>query len=315
VTVPSIVAGWGTALPPTVITNHDLQSRLDTTDQWIVERSGIHERRAGGNVADLATAAGRDALQHAGIDPASVDLLIVATSTPDEVIPPASSVVHHRLGLGGGVMDVNGACAGFVPALLAGFGALAVGARRVLVIGADCMSRIVNPTDRSTAILFGDGAGAVLLQSASGHGPDDGGPGLVAYDLGSDGSAHDLLCCPTGGTMTMDGREVFRRAVRLTVESARAALDLAKVTPAEIALFVPHQANLRIIEAVGGRLGIPAERTAVVVDRTGNTSAASVPLALAEALDAHRVVDGGLVLMAAFGAGLSWGSILVRWGS
>jgi len=314
VTAPSIVTGWGAALPPDVVTNADLEARIATSHQWIVERSGIHQRHVGGSVAGLATEAGQSALRRSSIDPASVDLVVVATSTPDEVIPPAASTVHYRLGLGGGVMDVNGACAGFIPALLTGFGALSIGARRVLVIGADCMSRITDPTDRSTAILFGDGAGALLLQAADGRPPEDGGPGLVAYDMGSDGSAHDLLACANGGAMIMDGREVFRRAVRLTVESATAALELAKLSIEDVALFVPHQANLRIIEAVGARLGIDPQRTAVIVDRTGNTSAASIPIALAAALDAGRVNPGDLVLLAGFGAGLSWGSMLVRWG-
>jgi len=315
VTEPSIVTGWGTALPPTVVTNVDFEARLATTDAWIVERSGIHQRHVGGTVAGLATDACRVALDRAGTDPASVDLVVLATSTPDEVLPHTSSVVHQRLGLGGGAMDVNGSCAGFIYALVAGFGALGLGAHRVLVVGADCMSRITDQADRSTAVLFADGAGSILLEATIGNDPGHGGPGLVAYDLGSDGSGHDLLMCPLGGTMAMDGREVFRRAVRRTVGSATAALDRAKVAAEEIALFVPHQANLRIIEAVGARLGISVERTAIVIGHTGNTSAASIPLALAGAIDAGRVQPGDLVLMSGFGAGMSWGSVVVRWGS
>ena len=310
-----IVVGWGSALPATVVTNHDLAARLDTSHDWIVERSGIHRRHVGGSVAALATDACQVALDQAGALPASVDLLVVATCTPDEVVPHTASVVHHRLGLGGGAMDVNGACTGFISALLTGFGALGMGADRVLVAGAERMSRIVDRSDRSTAMLFGDGAGAILLQAAGGLDPCDGGPGLIAFDQGSDGSDHDLLVCNHGGTLAMDGREVFRRAVRLTVESANAALSRAKLTPEDISLFVPHQANLRIIEAAGSRLGIPMERTAVVIDHTGNTSAASIPIALAEAIDAGRVADGDLLLLSAVGAGMAWGSLILRWGT
>lgn len=311
----STIVGWGTALPDTVVTNADLEARLDTSDKWIVERSGIHRRHVGSTVTDLATEAAQAALARHGVPASSIDLVIVATSTAEDIIPPAASVVQHRLGAGGGVMDVNGACAGFVPALVTGYGALALGAHRILVVGADCMSRMVDPDDRSTAVLFADGAGAVVLERASGPPPAEGGPGLVSYDLGSDGGAHDLLYCNQGSTMVMDGRQVFRRAVRMTVDSATLALERAKLTIDDVALFVPHQANLRIIEAAGARLGIKPDRVAVVIGETGNTSAASVPLALAAALDAGRLHHGDLLLMTAVGAGMSWGSALVRWGS
>ncbi len=313
--VASAIVGWGTALPDTVVTNADLQARLDTSDEWIVERSGIRRRHIGSSVADLATEAARAALARHGVPASSIDLTIVATSTAEDVIPPAASVVQHRLGAGGGAVDVNGACAGFVPALVAAYGALALDAQRVLVVGADCMSRIVDPDDRSTAVLFADGAAAVLLQRTAGPAPAEGGPGLVSYDLGSDGDAHDLLYCRQGGPMVMNGRQVFRRAVRMTVDSATAALERAKLTIDDVALFVPHQANLRIIEAAGARLGIGPDRVAVVIGETGNTSAASVPLALAAALDAGRLRHGDLLLMTAVGAGMSWGSALVRWAS
>ncbi len=314
-TPPAVVTGWGTALPPTVVTNHDLEQRLDTSDTWIVERTGIRERHVGGTVAGLATEAAAAALERAGTRPQDVDMLLLATTTPDETVPHTSSVVHHRLGLSGGAMDVNAACAGFVYALVTAFGSLAVGARRVLVVGAECLSRITDWDDRGTAVLFADGAAAVLLEATGGADPLHGGPGLLGYDLGADGSAHDLLVCPHGGTMSMDGREVFRRAVRVTVDSATAALCRAKVPVEDVALFVPHQANLRIIEAAGSRLGIPAERTAVVLDRTGNTSAASIPLALCDALAGSRVGDGDIVLLSGFGAGMSWASAVVRWAS
>jgi 3-oxoacyl-[acyl-carrier-protein] synthase-3 len=303
-----VITGWGAALPPTVVTNADLEARLDTNDAWIVERSGIRERRIGGSVSELATEAGRQALARAGTDPSEVDLLVLATSTPDLAVPATSAAVHHALGLSGSAFDVNAACAGFVYALTTAFGAIAVGAgRRVLVVGADCLSRITDADDRSTAVLFADGAGGVVLEATDTDGS------LLALDLGNDGSAYQLLTCPHGGFMTMEGREVFRRAVRITVHSASAALERAKLTPADVALFVPHQANLRIIEAATERLGIPMDRTAIVLDRTGNTSSASVPLALADAADAGRLAPGDVVLMTGFGAGMAWASLVLRW--
>ena len=239
--------------------------------------------------------------------PAQVDLLVLATCTPDLAVPATSAAVHHALGLSGGAFDVNAACSGFVYGLVAAQGAVNVGAaRRVLLIGADCVSLLTDPDDRATAVLFADGAGAVLLEA----GDDD---GLLAVDLGVDGSAHDLLTCAHGGYMVMEGKEVFRRAVRVTVESASNALARAELGSDDIALFVPHQANLRIIEAAAHRLGIAMDRVAVVVDRTGNTSSASVPLALADAADAGRLRPGDLVLMSGFGAGMAWASAVVRW--
>jgi 3-oxoacyl-[acyl-carrier-protein] synthase-3 len=305
-----VITGWGTALPPTVVTNADLEARLDTSDTWIVERSGIRERHVGGTVSGLAAEAAQDALRNAGLAPADVDLLVLATATPDLAVPSTSSTVHHLLGLAGTAFDLNAACAGFVYALTTAFGALSIAAaHRVLVVGADCLSRITDPDDRSTAVLFADGAGAVVLEATDSDGS------LLAMDLGNDGSALQLLTCPHGGFMTMEGREVFRRAVRITVESASAALERAKLGPDDVTLFVPHQANLRIIEAAATRLGIPMDRTAIVLDRTGNTSSASVPLALADAADAGRLEPGDVVLMTGFGAGMTWASLVLRWGA
>jgi 3-oxoacyl-[acyl-carrier-protein] synthase-3 len=302
-----VITGWGSALPDTVVTNADLEKRLDTSDEWIVTRSGIKERRIGGTVSSLATDAGRRALERASRAPADIDLLVLATCTPDLAVPATSAAVHYALGLSGGAFDVNAACAGFVYALVAAHGAVNAGAaRRALVIGADTVSVLTDPDDRATAVLFADGAGAVVLEASD----DD---GLLAVDLGVDGGAHDLLTCSHGGYMTMEGKEVFRRAVRATVDSASGALERAKLTPDDIALFVPHQANLRIIEAAATRLGIPLDRVAVVVDRTGNTSSASVPLALADAADAGRVGPGDNVLMTGFGAGMAWASVVLRW--
>ncbi len=301
------ITGWGTALPDNVVTNAQLEARLDTSDEWIVTRSGIRERRIGGTVSSLAIEAGRRALDRAALAPGQVDLLVLATCTPDLAVPATSAAVHHALGLSGGAFDVNAACAGFVYGLVAAHGALRAGAaHRVLLIGADCVSLLTDPDDRATAVLFADGAGAVVLEASD----DD---SVLAFDFGVDGSAHDLLTCAHGGYMEMEGKEVFRRAVRITVDSATNALERAKLTPDDIALFVPHQANLRIIEAVATRLGIPMDRVAVVVDRTGNTSSASIPLALADAADAGRLRPGDHLLMSGFGAGMTWASSIVRW--
>ncbi|HTZ08632.1 MAG TPA: beta-ketoacyl-ACP synthase III [Acidimicrobiales bacterium] len=302
-----VITGWGTALPEAVVTNADLERRLDTTDAWVVERTGIRERRVGGSVSGLAAAAGGRALARAALDPTQIDLLVLATCTPDLAVPATSAAVHHALGLGGGAFDVNAACAGFVYALVVANGALVSGAaRRCLLIGADCLSQITDATDRATAVLFADGAGAVVLEAS-----EDG--GLLGVDMGLDGSGHDLLTCPHGGTMAMEGKEVFRRAVRITVDSASAALARAGLTPDDVAVFVPHQANLRIIEAAAGRLGLPMERVSVVLDRTGNTSSASVPLALAAAADEGRLGEGDVVLLSGFGAGMAWASTVLRW--
>lgn len=304
----AVITGWGTALPDRVVTNADLEAVLDTTDAWITERTGIRERRVGGTTAGLATAAGRAALDRAGVDPASVDLVLLATCTPDQQLPASAATVQAELGIAGGAVDLNAACSGFVYGLVAAAGFLATGLQRVLLIGAETLSRITDPTDRNTAILFADGAGAVVLEAVDGPGA------LLAHDLGSDGGTRHLLYADHGDMMQMDGKEVFRRAVRVTVESAGRCLARAGVAPEEVTLLVPHQANIRIIDAACSRLGIPLERAATVLDRTGNTSAASIPLALADAADGGRLHEGDLVLLVGFGAGMSWGSALLRWG-
>lgn len=304
------ITGWGGALPPKVLTNADLQSTLDTSDAWIVERTGIRERRVGGTTAGLAIEAGRAALDRAGADPASVELVIVCTCTPDDQFPAAAAVVQHELGTAGGAMDLAAACAGFVYGLVAAEGQIRLGTRRILLVGSETLSRIVDWEDRSTAVLFGDGAGAVLLDAVT-----DGGPGgMLGWDLGNDGSLRSILWSEPGGPIRMDGPEVFRRAVRVVVDSSLRALTRAGLRPCDVDLLVPHQANQRIIDAVCARLGIPAERTAGNLDRTGNTSAASIPLALAEAADAGRVRPGDRVLMVGFGAGMSWASAVIEWG-
>jgi 3-oxoacyl-[acyl-carrier-protein] synthase-3 len=304
----SALIGWGSALGSTVVTNDDLARSLDTSDEWIVERTGIRERRIGGTTAGMATEAARRALEIAGLAPAEVDLLVLATTTPDETVPATSSSVQAELGTVGPAFDLNAACAGFVYALVTAHALLGAGQGRALVLGSDTLSRITDWEDRSTAVLFGDAAGAVVLEARAGD------PCLLSFDLGVDGSAHDLLYCKHGGTMKMEGREVFKRAVRVMVDSTRRVLEDAKLGPEDIALFVPHQANLRIIEAANARIGVPLERTAIVLDRTGNTSAASIPVALAEAADAGRISPGDHVLLCGFGAGMTWASAVVRWG-
>lgn len=303
------IIGWGAYLPELVVTNQDFERRLDTSDAWIVERTGIRERRMGGLTSEMAIEAGKRAMDRAGVTGDEIDLLIIATSSPDRAIPATSSLVHSRLGLHGGAFDLNAACAGFAYALVAADGLLRMGHRCALVIGADNLSHVTDQEDRATAVLFGDGAAAVVIRAN--NGPEN---FIVAYDLGVDGALSDLLYQDHGGYIKMEGREVFRRAVRAEVESITAVLEQADLKPADIALFVPHQANLRIIEAVNSRVGIDIEHTAIVLDKTGNTSAASIPLGLCHAADAGRLHEGDYVLMSGFGAGMTWASTIVRWG-
>jgi 3-oxoacyl-[acyl-carrier-protein] synthase-3 len=307
----SVITGWGTALPEKVVTNAEFEARLDTSDEWIVERTGIRERRFGGSTSGLAVEAGAAAITKAGLEAADIDLLILSTTTPDKTVPATSSTVHAQLGCGGAAFDLNAACAGYVYALVTADAMLsaAIGFRRALVIGSDTLSVITDMEDRSTAVLFADGAGAVVLEHR-----DDAEPLILASDLGLDGTLLQVLYCDHGGYMKMEGREVFRKAVRVTVDSANKVLASAGVSGDDIALFVPHQANQRIIDAMVQRLGIPVERAALVLDRTGNTSSASIPLALADAADDGRLSDGDLILFSGFGAGMTWASAVVRWG-
>jgi 3-oxoacyl-[acyl-carrier-protein] synthase-3 len=328
------------AVPSERLTNRDLEARLDTDDRWIVERSGIKERRVAGpgeSTSTLAIAAGAAAMKDAGLTPDDIEVLVVATATPDQPLPGASALVADGLGLTCGSFDLGAACAGFTYGVVVGTSILAAGGgAAALVIGADTFTRIVDPADRNTAVLFGDGAGAISLIAGSETGPTSRGgsapgqgPGVLAWDLGSDGTGYSLLEVPAGGSRTpttvetiakgahwirMDGSELFRRAVRVMADSGAAALAKAGLSPADVQLFVPHQANVRIIHACASRLGIDAGRVAVNVDRYGNTSAASVPLALAEAAEAGRLADGDIVLLGGIGAGLTWASVVVRWG-
>jgi 3-oxoacyl-[acyl-carrier-protein] synthase III len=301
------ITGWGTALPDKVVTNADLEARLDTSDQWITERTGIRERRVGGTTCGLAVEAAGKALARSGRTGADIDCLVLATTTPDQTVPATSAAVQHELGIPGGAFDLNAACSGFVYGLVVAAGLVDAGMRRVVVVGAETLSRITDQDDRSTVILFGDGAGAAVVEA------DDARPSLLGWDLGCDGSARHLLYCDVGGWIQMEGREVFRRAVRVMVDSTERTFAKAGVTAADVALVVPHQANQRIIDAACHRLGIGADRTASVLARTGNTSSASIPLALAEAADAGRLSPGDLVLLVGFGAGMTWASALLRW--
>jgi 3-oxoacyl-[acyl-carrier-protein] synthase-3 len=318
------ITGWGAALPEQIVPNAEISTLFATTDEWIVERSGIRSRRVAtgpfvaeqpphhpegglGTTATLAVEAGRQALARAGVDGKGIGLLLLCTTTPDQLIPASSAAASAALGIAGGAMDLNAACAGFTYGLVTAAGLVAAGMERVLLIGAETLSRATNWEDRTNAFLFGDGAGAVVVEAVPGEGS------MLGWDLGVDGSLVDLLYADHGSGMAMRGQEVFRKAVRVTVDSARLSLERAKATIDDIALFVPHQANLRIMEAAASRLGLPPERIASTIDRTGNTSSASIPLALVDALDNGRLHDGDLVLLSGFGAGMTWGSAVWRW--
>ncbi|HVW35358.1 MAG TPA: beta-ketoacyl-ACP synthase III [Acidimicrobiia bacterium] len=329
--VRAAIAGWGLALPEGRLTNADLEARdIGTSDQWILERTGIRERRMCApdeTTAGLAIAAGNAAIKSAGITPGDLSMVIVATCTPEQPLPETSSFVADGLGVRCGAFDVGAACAGFSYGLVVAAGLVATGANGpILLIGAENLTRIVDPAERGTVILFGDGAGAAVIGPSAGG---DGGPGLLSWDMGSDGSAAHLIEVTAGGSrqpttaetvaagdhwMKMDGPEVFRKAVRVVVESSNAALAKAGLTADQVDWFLPHQANARIVSAASSRLKIGAERCIVNIDRFGNTSAASIPIALAEAADDGRLKDGDIVLTCGFGAGMTWSSSVLRWG-
>jgi len=303
-----VITGYGIAVPDKVVTNDDLSLTLDTNDAWIRERTGIRERRIGGTTSGLAIEAGLAALEKAGRRPDEIDAIILATTTPDQIVPGTSATVQDGIGITGGAFDVNAACSGFVYALTVAHGMLAIGAERLLVIGSETLSRITDWDERSVSILVGDGAGAVVVEAVDGPGQ------LLSYRLGADGSLRHLLKCDHGGYLYMNGKEIFRKAVAVVVESAQQAIAEAGLTPDQIDLVVPHQANLRIISAACQRLGIPEEKAVVVIDRYGNTSSASIPLALADALDTDRLQAGQHVLLTGFGGGMTWASAVLKWG-
>ena len=302
------VTGWGMALGTETVTNADLAAKMDTSNEWILERTGISERRIGGSTSGLAVRAGQQALEMAGVKATEIDLLILATTTPDEQVPATSANVQDQLGLTCGAMDLNAACSGFVYSLVTGFGFLKLGFKRILIIGSETLSRITDWDDRSTAILFGDGAGAVVIEAEKGNGD------LLGWNLGCEGSLRDILYAEIGGTIVMAGQEVFRKAVIAMTESAKSSIAASGLSPDEISFVIPHQANIRIIETAMKRLGIPAERAVSVLHKTGNTSSASIPIALFEAISDGRIRSGDNLLLVGFGAGMTSASAIIHWG-
>jgi 3-oxoacyl-[acyl-carrier-protein] synthase III len=304
-----VITGWGTALPANKVTNDDLAAYMDTSDEWITKRTGIKTRYWGDEgPAALGARAARQALAMANCGPEDIDLLILATCSPEYILPGSSAIVQHDLGLKCGAFDLGTACSGFTYSLVTAHGFLNLGMNRILVIGSEQLSRIIDKNDRGTAIPFGDGVGAVVIEACEGEGQ------LLGFDLGVDGSAVQFLVGEHDKPVTMDGKEVFRRAVHAMVDSANVALEKAKMTMADIDWVIPHQANRRIIDAAVKRLDWPIERTSTTVETVGNTSAASIPLALAEELDHGNIKPGDNVLMCGFGAGMTWASAVIRWG-
>jgi 3-oxoacyl-[acyl-carrier-protein] synthase III len=321
---PVAITGWGSALPPTEVANHQLEPLFDTSDQWIVERSGIRTRHAAdgpfidpsppshppggsGTTAALAAEAGRRALDSAGASPSEIGMLFLCTTSPDQAVPATSSAVAGALGIHQGSVDLNAACSGFAYGLVLASTFLVTGPQKALVVGAETLTRLTNWEDRTTAFLFGDGAGAVVVERVDAPGS------LLGWDLGVDGALVELMYADHGSGMKMKGQEIFRHAVRITVDSVKATLERAGVDVEDVALFIPHQANQRMMNAIADRLGISSENVASVISRTGNTSAASIPIALVDAVEAGRLAKGDLVLFAGFGAGMTWGSALWRW--
>jgi 3-oxoacyl-[acyl-carrier-protein] synthase-3 len=323
------VRSTGMAVPDRVVTNADFEKILDTSDEWIRTRSGIRERRMcaeGQNTADLAAGAGSRALESAGVDPLDVEVIILSTATPDHLLPATACETQALLGADrAAAFDISAACAGWLYGITLADGLLTTGAfENVLVIGAEKMSAIIDYTDRATCVLFGDGAGAALLGPGDRSGR---GSGLLATHMQTDGRRSELLWRPAGGVampstpetqaqrleyVKQEGREIFKTAVLAMEESSRIVLDRAGLSIDDVDIVVPHQANLRIIEGVAKRLGVPMERVYVNIDRYGNTSSASIPIALDEARREGRAGEGDTVLMTAFGGGLAWGSVLLR---
>jgi 3-oxoacyl-[acyl-carrier-protein] synthase-3 len=314
------ITGLGCKVPDRVVTNDELSQHVDTSDEWIIERTGIRERRIAAPeeaLSDLALPAARAALEQAGLEGKDIDLIIVATVTPDMAFPSTAALVADQLGAtDAAAYDLSAGCTGFMYALAQGYGMLAGGlTKRALVIGGDVLSKILDWSDRSTLVLFGDGAGAVVLEAAAEQ-------GFLGFELGADGGGGTSLWLPGSGSrafegperfVKMNGREVFKFATRILVQSAEDLLARCEVTIDDVDLYIPHQANVRIIEHATRKLGVPSDRVVINVDRYGNTSSGSIPLALADALADGRLRPGQLVLMTGMGAGLTWGSALMRW--
>jgi 3-oxoacyl-[acyl-carrier-protein] synthase-3 len=322
--IRSQIIGCGAYLPETVLTNHEIAERIDTSDEWIRERTGIRQRhivRPGEKTSDLALQASRQALARAGIDAGELDLIVCATTTPDETFPATATTLQARLGMNrGAAFDVQAVCSGFIFGMAVADNFIKTGmAKTVLLVGAETMSRLLDWTDRTTCVLFGDGAGAVVLQAAEGKGTSDD-RGVLNSKLYSDGRLHDLLYVDGGpsstqttGHLRMQGKEVFRHAVTNISASIVASAEAAGLKVSDIDWFVPHQANQRILDGTARKLGIPHERVISTVAVHGNTSAASVPLALATAVSDGRIKKGQLVLLEAMGGGFTWGASLLRW--
>ncbi|MGH2376648.1 MAG: beta-ketoacyl-ACP synthase III [bacterium] len=323
----STIAGMGLSIPPRVMSNHEIEALVDTSDEWIQTRTGIRERRVAAETvatSDLALDAAREALRRAGVAARDLDLLVVGTATPDMLFPATACLVQDRLGATrAGAFDASAACSSWAYAVAVGHAAVAAGrADTVLVIGAETLSRIVDWSDRATCVLFGDAAAAVVLRPCA---PDE---GFLSFHLGSDGAGGSMICLPAGGSrvpasaqsvaarghfLKMNGREVYKFAVRVIPRAIETVVAQAGYTIDDVDCFIPHQANLRIIEAAAKRLGQPLDRFFVNVDRYGNTSSASVPVALYEAVEQGRIRAGDLIAFVAFGGGLTWGAAAMRW--
>jgi 3-oxoacyl-[acyl-carrier-protein] synthase III len=322
-TLRAVVKGVGHYLPARIVPNSDFEKTLETSDDWIKARSGIERRHfaaQGETTSDLASHAARAALAHAGMQPNDIDAIIVATSTADLTFPSAATMVQHKIGnTKGFAFDIQAVCAGFVYAMSTANALITSGqAKRVLVIGAETFSKIMDWTDRSTCVLFGDGAGAVILQAETGQG-SAADRGILSTDLNSDGQYRDLLYVDGGvstqntGMLRMEGKEVFRHAVEKLAQTAETALDKAGLTAADVDWVVPHQANIRIIQATAKKLGVGMDRVVVTVQDHGNTSAASIPLALSVGVARGQIKQGDIVVTEAIGGGLAWGSVVIRW--
>lgn len=320
----SVIRGVGAHLPKRIVTNDDLAKIVDTNDAWIRERTGIVQRHIADEkelTSELGAAAAKQALIRAGIDPVDIDLIVCATSTPDRTFPATAVKIQTMLGVTkGAAFDVQAVCSGFVYALAIADNFLKAGqSKRALVIGAETFSRILDWSDRSTCVLFGDGAGAVVLEAQPQRGKRDD-RGIISTMIRSDGRFEDLLYVDGGpgstktvGHLRMNGREVFRHAVQKISGVIEETLVETGYTPEEIDLFIPHQANKRILDGIAKKLNVAPEKIVMTLDKHGNTSAASIPLALNDAFEAHRIKEGSLVLMEAMGGGFTWGAVLVRW--
>ncbi|MFA5950348.1 MAG: beta-ketoacyl-ACP synthase III [Hyphomicrobium sp.] len=322
--IRSVIRGVGAHLPKRIMTNADLEKIVDTTSEWIVERSGILQRHIAGDdetTSSLGTAAAHQALVRAGIDPVDIDLVICATATPDRTFPSTAVRIQTALGVTqGAAFDVHAVCSGFVYAMTVADNFLKTGqSRRALVIGAETFSRIIDWSDRSTCVLFGDGAGAVVLEAQPQHGTNDD-RGILSTRIRSDGRFEDLLYVDGGpgttktvGHLRMNGREVFRHAVQKISGVIEEMLVTTGFAADEIDLYVPHQANARILDGIAKKLGVDPKKIVMTLSKHGNTSAASIPLALNHAFEEHQIKEGSLVLMEAMGGGFTWGAVLVRW--